>query len=172
MDRKEELRDYLSVAKSIEEEIPSRDAPTRPAQSDSDDIVPEEIVENTRPYIESIAAQINGTYESGWYDACFVMMRRLMETLLVECFVNNDCEEAIEGDDGEFAPLSYIVGQVNSGKYVRLSRSARTSVENIKKYGDNSAHNPRYRARKRDIVDEVAGYRVLLRELMDRSGIG
>jgi hypothetical protein len=172
MDRKEELREYLSVARSIEEEIPSRDAPTRPTQSDSDDIVPQEIVEDTRPYIESIAIQINGTYESGWYDACFVMMRRLMETLLVECFVNKDHEEAIKGDDGEFAPLSYIVGQVNSGKYIHLSRSAKTSVENIKKYGDNSAHNPRYRARKRDIIDEVAGYRVLLRELMDRSGIG
>ena len=41
-----------------------------------------------KDYIVNIVYQINGTYEYGWYDACAVMLRRLMESLIIEAYID------------------------------------------------------------------------------------
>jgi hypothetical protein len=49
-----------------------------------------DIVRDTRDYVENIAVQVNGCYEKGWYDACAVMVRRLIEILIVDSFKAKD----------------------------------------------------------------------------------
>jgi hypothetical protein len=41
--------------------------------------------QDQRPY-KHITNQVNGAYEKGSYDACTVMIRRLLETLIIEAF--------------------------------------------------------------------------------------
>ena len=62
----------------------------------SDSIVPLSVVRNSRAYIERIVYQVNGCYDSGWYDACAVMIRRLIETLLIEAFESVGISEKIK----------------------------------------------------------------------------
>lgn len=50
------------------------------------ELFPIEIVKGTRGYVEKIAEQANGCYEKGWYDACAVMVRRLIEILIIDSF--------------------------------------------------------------------------------------
>lgn len=45
-----------------------------------------EIVGGAKDYIQKIARQANGCYEKGWYDACAVMVRRLIEMLIIDSF--------------------------------------------------------------------------------------
>ncbi|MEJ2223653.1 MAG: hypothetical protein P8X49_00785 [Syntrophobacterales bacterium] len=75
----------LEIAKKIKAEVPVRFVPpsegTKPL---SQNILPHAMVAGTRGYIERIVFQINGSYEKGWFDACAVMMRRLLETLFIE----------------------------------------------------------------------------------------
>jgi len=52
----------------------------------SAELFPMEIVEGTRNYIEKLATQANGCYQKGWYDACAVMVRRLIEILIIDSF--------------------------------------------------------------------------------------
>jgi hypothetical protein len=49
-------------------------------------LFPVEIVGGTRGYVEKIAEQANGCYVMGWYDACAVMVRRLIEILIIDNF--------------------------------------------------------------------------------------
>jgi hypothetical protein len=63
-----------------------------------------DIVRNTRDYVENIAVQVNGCYEKGWYDACAVMVRRLIEILIVDSFKAKDRLDDIKG--GSHTPLT------------------------------------------------------------------
>ena len=52
--------------------------PSETASPKGEKVLFHTLVKNTRGYIEKIVYQINGTYEEGWYDACGVMIRRLI----------------------------------------------------------------------------------------------
>lgn len=56
------------------------------------------LIAGTRGYLEKVADQINGTYENGWYDACAVMLRRFVETLIIETYIAKNKEAAIKED--------------------------------------------------------------------------
>ena len=98
----------LEVAKKIQADAPSHYLPpqegTKPR---SENIIPNALVAGTRGYIEKIASQINGSYEMGWFDACSVLMRRLLETLIIECFVARGIEHRIQDpNSGDFLSMS------------------------------------------------------------------
>ena len=52
----------------------------------SAELIPIDIVNGTRDYVVKIAEQANGCYGKGWYDACAVMLRRLIEILIVDSY--------------------------------------------------------------------------------------
>ena len=45
-----------------------------------------DIVKGARGYVKEMAKQANGCYRNGWYDACAVMVRRLLEILIIDSF--------------------------------------------------------------------------------------
>ena len=70
---------------------PSYVPPDDGAKPKTEMVLARSLVSNTRGYIERVVAQINGTYENGWYDGCAVMIRRLLELapkILDEVFEN------------------------------------------------------------------------------------
>jgi hypothetical protein len=50
---------------------------------DKGSLIPEVDYKGTRGYIESVAKQINASYERNVFDGCAVLMRRLLEVLLI-----------------------------------------------------------------------------------------
>jgi len=75
------------TAKGLQSEIfVELGPPPEGLQAEQNLVVPMTLVRGTRGYIERIANQVNGAYENGWYDACAVMIRRLLETLIIEAF--------------------------------------------------------------------------------------
>lgn len=57
--------------------------------------LPEAIWKNTRGYIEKIAFQVNGCFQYGFYDGASVLLRRLVETLLIECYEHDKTQARI-----------------------------------------------------------------------------
>jgi hypothetical protein len=139
----------------------------------SQQVLPLDVVEKTRGYIEQISLQFNGCYEHGWYDACAVMMRKLIEILIIACYENVKHEEEIKGAGGDFLMLSGLVDKViaDSGKYWNLGRETKKALPQIKALGDRSAHTRRYLSTKQD-VDKVLneGFRVAIEDLLNISG--
>lgn len=135
-------------------------------------ILPFSVVRGSRSYLETLTHQINGSYEHGWYDACAVMMRRLLESLIIEVFEERQMADKIQTASGNFQPLERLVGKVVGEPAWNLSRVTRRALSDVKGLGDNSAHVRRYIAHRRDIDNVRTGFRTAVQELIDVGGLG
>lgn len=158
----------LSLAKSIQRDAPINYVPpsagTKPLNQY---VLPHAIVAGTRGYIEKVVFQINGSYEKGWFDSCAVMMRRLVETLIIECFEAYGIDEKIKTNTtGEFCQLRDLIVQMLSESSWNLGRETKQILPKLKELGDRSAHNRRYNAHREDIDKVVADFRLVCQELL------
>lgn len=124
-------------------------------------LAPEDF-EHTRPYMKALVEQINGSFQFGFNDACAVLCRRLMETLLIEAFEQSGHGAAIRTSDG-YLQLSDMIGLATSGRYLRLARTTPTPMAHVKRVGDLAAHHRTYITKPLDL-DET--YRVGLRHVL------
>ena len=133
-------------------------------------VIPFELVRSTRGYLEKIVHQINGSYSNGWYDACAVMIRRLIETLIIETFEKHKIADSIKGPSGDFLYLSDLITKALNEKTWNLSRNSRQSLPKLKDIGDKSAHSRRYNALRNDIDKTIPDLRVAVQEFVYLSG--
>lgn len=54
----------------------------------SPSVIPDSFVQGTRPHLEQLVRQINGAYNSTFWDASAVLIRRLLESLIIEVFIH------------------------------------------------------------------------------------
>lgn len=134
----------------------------------SNDLFPLELLYNTRGYLEKIGIQAAGAFDNGWYDAAAVMIRRLLETLIIECFEAHKIAKKIKEKNGDFFYLKGLIVKLlaENGKSWNLSKNCRKSIPAIKKIGDQSAHSRFFTAKKPDI-DKIKGdLRIVIEELL------
>lgn len=136
---------------------------TRPA---NEFILPHAMVRGTRGYVEKIVYQINGCYEKGWFDACAVMMRRLMETLIIECFEKHQIADKIKNPKGDFLYLSDLIDKAIQETAWNLGRNTKQALPKLKSLGDQSAHSRRYTAHREDIDKLSTDFRTVCQELI------
>ena len=161
-------RHALDMAQRIQAEAPVTYVPpsagTRPL---SQNVLPRALVANTRGYIEKVVDQINGCYEKGWFDGCAVMMRRLLETLIIECFEKHSIASKIKhARSGDFLRLSELVVQTLKETTWNLGRNTKKALPNLKLIGDQSAHSRRYNAHREDIDKLLPDFRTACQELL------
>lgn len=132
-------------------------------------LIDPDLVKGTRTYLVSVLEQVNGCYANGFYDACAVMVRRLLETILIECYEAHEIADKIKDASGNFLRLDKLIESFLSQKEWNLSRDSKKYLKNlpsIKGFGDHSAHNRRFVASKND-VDRIANdVRLTVQELV------
>jgi hypothetical protein len=159
--------DALSIAKNIQRDAPINYVPpSEGTKPQNQHVLPHAMVSGTRGYIEKVVFQINGSYENGWFDSCAVMMRRLVETLIIECFETYGIDYRIKNSDGEFFHLSDLVSKMLSEPNWNLGRDTKKTLPKLKQLGDRSAHNRRYNAHREDIDKVLADFRLACQELL------
>jgi len=162
----------LAAAKAIQSEVPKRGAPPEEGlEPASEQVLASSLVRRTRGYIEKTVNQINGCYESGYFDACAVMIRRLVETLIIEAYEHKGIAERIKNSNDEFFPLSDLIDKILSEKMWNLSRNTKSALRDLKRIGDLSAHNRRYTAHRSDIDKVLNDLRVATQELITIAGL-
>jgi hypothetical protein len=166
-------REALELAKRLNAEAPKSFVPpsegTRPA---NEFILPHAMVRGTRGYIEKVVFQVNGCYEKGWFDGCAVMMRRLVETLIIECFEKYGIASKIKNPKtGDFLFLGELVDKLTQEPTWNLGRNTRQALPQLKTIGDLSAHSRRYNAHRQDIDKLSYDFRVVCQELIYLSGL-
>ncbi|HWY61401.1 MAG TPA: hypothetical protein VNW15_05825 [Rhizomicrobium sp.] len=132
----------------------------------TDSVLPREIFEQTRGYIERVVYQINASYDTGLYDCCSVMCRRLLETLIIEIYEAEKSPADIKGPDGNFFMFSDLLRVLLADGKFNISRNAQKGLKDFKALGDQSAHSRRYNARQNDIDRVRDGMRVAAEELL------
>jgi hypothetical protein len=139
----------------------------RKAKPASNSLFPLEIIMNTRKYIEDIGKEAVVCYDSRLYNAAFVLLRRLIETLIIEVFEKFSCSDKIKVDGGFYMHLHYLIEQLLSqNDKWNIGRNASVGFRKIKEKGDLAAHNRRFLARKSDIDDLKEYIRVCIEELI------
>ena len=161
-------REALDIAKRIQADAPLHYVPpsagTRPS---TQAVLPFALVHNTRGYLERVVHQINGCYEKGWFDSCAVMMRRLMETLVIECFEAKGVAHKIKDSrTGDFFYLSDLVSHTLGESTWNLGRNTKRALPNLKTVGDQSAHSRRYNAHREDIDKLIPDFRTACQEFI------
>lgn len=137
----------------------------------TDSVLPRELFDGTRGYIEKVVDQVNASFDSGLYDCCAVMCRRLLETLIIEAFEAAGAQENLKDRDGHYKMFSGLLAAVESSGTVSLSRNGLQGLKDFKKLGDLSAHNRRFNARENDIARIRDGIRVSGEELLHLAGL-
>lgn len=134
-------------------------------------ILPEKLYKDTRGYIESIAKQINASYENNIFDGCAVLMRRLLEILLIQSYENLGIQDSIKGKNGDYVLLDGIINNATGNKKLNLSRNAKKNLNGYRELGNFSAHKIYYNCKRNDIDKFIFNYRVDIEELLYKAGI-
>lgn len=145
--------------------------PVEPQMPEREGVLPHSLVANTRGYIEKIVYQINGCYEKGWFDACAVMTRRLIETLIIEAFEHCNISANIKGPTGDYYFLRDLISRTLTESTWNLGRNTRNALPRLKDIGDQSAHSRRFIAQRADIEKIIPDLRVVVQELTFIAGL-
>lgn len=156
------LQTYLDTAPPLSSEVAApRDQP----------VLPHSLLRSTRGYLERIGYQINSSYRATAYDACAVMIRRLVEVLIIECFEAKGRTEQVKDSAGNYFFLEALVGAALSQADWSLGRGSKVALGRLKAIGDQSAHSRRYNAKREYIDDVILDLRALVEELLYVSGL-
>lgn len=133
---------------------------------DSGQVVPHSVVSGTRDYIEKIVYQINGAYENSWFDCCAVMIRRLIETLIIEAFESHEIADKIKNSTGDFVFLRDLINLTLAEATWNLGRTSRVALPKLNDIGNLSAHSRRFIAQRQDIDRVLDDLRVITQEFV------
>lgn len=165
-------RDIIATAKAIHGEIAAELGPPEegvPAPTQA--VILTSLVRGTRGYVEKIANQVNGAYANGWYDACAVMLRRLIETLIIETYEHHNIAHKIQNSSGDFLYLRDLIGKMLAEKTWNLTRNTKQALPKLKDVGDKSAHSRRFIAQRGDLQPLLGDIRTVVQELLYMSGL-
>lgn len=137
----------------------------------SPSIIPFEFVQGTRAYLEQMVKQINGAYDYMWHDCCAVLIRRLMESLIIEVFICKNITSDIKDQNSFFLPLDQLIAKIRNHAKINLGRNIPGIMEKIKKLGDTAAHDRTYITQPQDINDLKIDIRKVINELLILANI-
>lgn len=166
------LLNTFNAAKAIDQEIRKElGPPDEGLLADTQSVIPRSLVRGTRGYLEKVANQANGCYENGWYDACAVLTRRLIETLIIEAYEKHGVASNIKNSQGDFLYLRDLITCCLNEPCWNLSRNCRQALPKLKDIGDKSAHSRRYIAQRGDIDPLLTEIRLVVQELLFLAGL-
>lgn len=154
--------------KIIRDWLPDLDG-IQPAMDHTSGYLPEPIWKNTRGYIEEVCRELNGSFRHAYYNAAAVMLRRLLETLIIEAYEHLNREIEIKDGGGNYLMLSDLAERAcgESGhKGLHLGRDSKKALKEARNVGNWSAHARRFLAHAGDLTRFQAGMRLLAQELI------
>jgi len=156
----DELQENFPGLRSNSEEINSLDT-----------ILPTSLYQDTRGFIESLSKQINASFEYNIFDGCAVLMRRLIEVLLILSYENLDIESEIKDSNGNYFSLEQVITKAKSNQKLKLSRDAKSAIDEFRTIGNFSAHKIYFNCKRADLQKIATNYRATIEELLYKSGI-
>ena len=154
--------------KIIRDWLPDLDG-VQPTMDHASAYLPEPIWKSTRGYIEEVCRELNGSFHHGYYNAAAVMLRRLLETLIIEVYEHLNRDIEIKDGGGNYLMLSDLAERVcgeNGHKGINLGRDSKKALKEARSLGNWSAHARRFLAHAGDLTRFQAGMRLLVQELV------
>lgn len=168
MERAQATRDLKHALRTGTAATPAR----QPKAMEDGGLFPLAKLEETkRGYLIRVGRQMNGAYSAGWYDACAVMMRRLLETVIIEAFEKRGIDSKIKDGNGEFFMLTKLIDLAVAEPTWNLPRNVKKELPGLKDAGHKSAHNRWYLADKTDIDKIEPAFRESVEAFLHIAGL-
>jgi|SRR5579872_1811758 len=136
------------------------------------ELFPLTIVAKTgRGYLLTITKQMNGCMREGWYDACAVMMRRLVEIVIIEAYENCSIQDRVKDGNGNYFQLSALIDAALGENAFKLSRHTKAALPRLRNVGHRSAHGRHFTAQRSDVEKVEDGVRVVVEEFLHHAGL-
>jgi hypothetical protein len=166
-------KDRLVAVRELSHSLRTKWKETKGAASaPGNELFPMVLISKTRRgYLLTIGKQMNGCFREGWYDACAVMMRRLVEIAIIEAFEHKHIADKIKDANGNYFPLTELIDRALAEAALKLSRNTITELPKLKTLGHRSAHGHYFTAQKPDIEKVEDGVRVVVEELLTHAGL-
>jgi hypothetical protein len=162
---------YRLHAKAIPElksKIPDVAKSTLEIESDGS-ILPDSLLEGKRDYIQRFGKQINASYSKNLYDACAVLMRRMVEICLIHTYENLGIESQIK-ENKRHKDLKTIIKDAVVNPTVNLTPPSQECLDEFRELGNLSAHQLNYNCRPEEINRVKHKFRLLIEELFNKAG--
>jgi hypothetical protein len=114
--------------------------------------------------------QINGSYQYGFYDGSAALLRRLVETLLIDLYLEKGRLDELKAN-GELMMLDGLLRVFAADKAFHKSRNLLKSLREVKSVGDRAAHNRTYLTDKHDLDDLKSAVKSSIVELVDLAAL-
>jgi len=141
----------------------------QPSMDHASGYLPDAVWRNTRGYIEAVCRELNGCFRYAYYNAAAVMLRRLLETLIIEAYEHLGRENEIKNVGGNYLMLSDLAERACGEKGHRglhLGRDSKKALKEVRDVGNWSAHARRFLANAGDLTKFQPGMRLLVQELI------
>lgn len=99
------------------------------------------------------------------------MLRRLLETLIIEAFEKHGIAGRIQNASGDFCYLRDLIERTLNEPTWNLSRNAKQALPRLKDVGDKSAHSRRFNAVRSDLEGLKGDIRLVTEELLVIAGM-
>jgi len=118
----------------------------------SDTLIDSNLFDKTRGYFKKLVYQINVSYNSSCYDACALLIRKLVELLIEDIYESQGrVSEIVNPNSKRLFGLGQLISTLMADNHWKLNQHVEAGLNIVKAQGDKSAHNRRYNARKSDI---------------------
>lgn len=158
-------KDYFFLESATKTRIDSI-VVVEPILEPTDNLFPLSIFDNTRGYLVAFATEASCAYDYGLYNSCFFMLRKLMETLIIELFERHGIDANIKNGNGGYFFLSDLISRLVGETTWHLTKITREDLPKIKKLADSSVHSKRFAAKKTDIDNMKTEIRIIYQELV------
>jgi hypothetical protein len=165
-DRQAAVRELSHCLRTIwKQPSPGRAAP-------GNELFPLTIITKTgRGYLIAIAHQMNGCLREGWFDACAVMMRRLLEAVIIEAYESKSIADQIKDGSGNYVQLTALIDAALNEPKLPLSRNVKLALPKLRNVGHRSAHGRFFTAQRSDIEKVEDGVRIAVEEFLHHASL-
>jgi hypothetical protein len=130
------------------------------------EFIPIEIVDGSRGYVVNVTRQANRCFQNDSFDACGVMVRRLLETLIIEVFEKKGIAEKIKDSSGNFFMFTDLVSKLINTPETPVGRATKKELSTIATVLNNCAHSRTFNISKTQLVQYQAFVVIAVQELM------
>ena len=117
-----------------------------------DSLLPEVLFDEAkRRYLKKIVQQINSSYENNLFDACALLMRRLLEILSYSLISKPVDRRSDQRSRRGVRNLNTLINKAMSRKEIGLSAPIKKNIDQFRKLGNLSCTRITYNCRKDDI---------------------
>lgn len=121
-------------------------------------------------YLREITFEINRCFRNGAYNGCSVLIRRLLETLIIQSYEKKGLAATVQNQaNGQYFKLEKLIDDLIATNPFGLSRNALGALPKLKRIGDWGAHNRNILIREQDIEGIKAEARLCFEELLKHA---